>query len=265
MRQQLIIGALIGVLLGILLASIITLFKKDRLDIQKDELQSFRVEGSITTPFYITQEMIDKIRGIEKQVDKTNILNNWKLIGTFVSSDSAAMFANGNNVAVIGVGQELDGYKLVAIDAMFTEFLDKSDKKIVVFMDIAYTPPNAQAEDLTQDMNQGIPDEQNFKMVKLSVDKYLKNPEELLKHVSVIPKLNGGVFEGVLVNGLTQYSFLYNFGVRKGDVIVSINGKRLNSVNDAVAEYQKILNMREFEVTIIRNNSEKVLRYEVIN
>jgi len=262
MRQQLIIGALIGVLLGILLASVIALFKKDRLDIQKDELQSFRVEGSITTPFYITQEMIDKIRGIEKQVDKTNILNNWKLIGTFVSSDSVAMFANGNNVAVIGVGQELDGYKLVAIDAMFTEFLDKSNKKIVVFMDIAYTPPNAQAG------NQGqAPQEEqsDFKLTKLSVDKYLKNPEELLKHVSVVPKLNGGVFEGILVNGLTQYSFLYNFGVRKGDVIVSINGKRLNSVNDAVAEYQKILNMREFEVQVIRNNSEKVLKYEVVN
>lgn len=264
MKKFLYIGIIAGVLSGLLLAAFMTFFKKEALELDKTSMSAFNVQGDLMQPFYITQAMIDKIRGVNQQVNKTNILNNWKLIATYISHASAAMFASGNKVEVLRIGQSLEGYLLKQVDSMSVTFEEKSGKKLVVYMDIAYAPQNnARGGNGGQ---QGQPAEQtDFKLTRLSVDKYLKSPEELLKNVSVVPKLNGGVFDGVLVNGLTKYSFLYNFGVRKGDVIVGINGKKLNSVNDAIGQYQKLLDSREFQVTVIRDNQEKVLKYEVVN
>ncbi|MFW5989838.1 MAG: hypothetical protein ACOCP1_00395 [Campylobacterales bacterium] len=260
MRNSLITASFIGLLLGLLSAQVAYFFTQKQIVNKSVELTSFRIDGNVLNPFHITQSMIDEIRGVNNKIDKTNILNNWKLIATYVSDDSAAMLVNGANVSVLRIDEKLEGFKLKAIKEMSARFENSDGKNIELFMDIAYTP------DVKNSANAvGESDTQEFKMTQGSIENYLKKPEKLLKTVSVVPQVEGSVFQGLRVNGLQQYSFLYNFGVRKGDLIVGINGKKLNSINDALKEYQDVLNLREFEVTIKRNNQEKVMKYEVVN
>lgn len=261
-HSYLYIGSLFGVLVGVLLASFLTLFRVDTIELQKSEIGMSAPQGSLLKPFHITQDMLNKLRGIDTKTEKTNMLGDWKLIATYVSRKPAAMLAKGNEVSVLSLEQELEGHKLKKVKDMSVEFTDNGGKKVELFMDVAYEG-KPQEQVAFSDTNTAA--EQEYKMTQGSIDRYLKQPEELLKTVKIMPKMNGAVFEGVEISGLTQYSFLYNFGVRKGDILTEINGKKLNSVADALSEYQKILNMREFEVKVKRDNSEKVLKYEVVN
>jgi type II secretion system protein C len=261
MRNSFLIASIIGILSGMLLAQVIYLGVEKKVVSKEVQIASFRIDGNLLKPYYITPQMIDELRGVNRGINKTNILNNWKLTATYISSEPVAMLANGSNVSVLRVGEKLEDFTLHSVKDMSVEFENSSGDIVELFMDIAYT------DSVKSGAQKFVANEppSEFKLTQGSIDNYLKKPEELLKTVSVVPELEGSAFKGLKVNGVKQYSFLYNFGVRKGDTIIGINGKRLNSINDALKEYQNILNLREFEVTILRNNQEKVMKYEVVN
>lgn len=262
MKNQLYLGIFAGVLLGFLFASFSTLFQNSSLEIKRVEVGINGLKGDLLKPFYITQDMINKLRGIDTKKKKTNILEDWKLIATYVAKKPVAMFAKGKEVSVLSIGEKLVGHTLKSVKSMSVEFVDANGKRVELFMDVAYKS-DPKTQPVFSDTN--MASEQKYKMTRGSIDRYLKKPEVLLKTVRILPKMNGSVFEGIEIVGLTKYSFLYNFGVRKGDILTEINGKRLNSIADALSEYQKILSMRKFELKIKRDNSEKVLKYEVVN
>jgi type II secretory pathway component PulC len=101
-------------------------------------------------------------------------------------------------------------------------------------------------------------------MSKSYVDKYLAKPETLAKTINIIPVVKDGIFEGFHIVSLMEGTFFYSFGLRQGDYIKKINGKKLVSMSDGIYAYQNILTSKKFTISVLRNNTIKELKYEII-
>ena len=58
-------------------------------------------------------------------------------------------------------------------------------------------------------------------------------------------------------------SLFAKLGLRKGDIITGVNGKKLKSVSQVFKIYNNMDKLDSLKLTITRDNQEKELEYEV--
>lgn len=94
-------------------------------------------------------------------------------------------------------------------------------------------------------------------------EKVLARPEDILNQVDFAPaKVDGR--KGLLINSIEKGSILANIGLRKGDLIVSVNGKTLNSFNDMMS-LAKMSPASSVEIKIWRNKRFETLKLKLDN
>jgi general secretion pathway protein C len=69
--------------------------------------------------------------------------------------------------------------------------------------------------------------------------------------------------EGYMITYLKPKSIFQKIGLRRGDVILEVNGRKLKNDLDAWNLYRNADKFKTFEITILRNHKKKVLYYEV--
>ena len=87
----------------------------------------------------------------------------------------------------------------------------------------------------------------------------------IMKNVKIKPAFVDGKKSGVMVTSLKEIGSLAEIGVKKGDIIKTVNGLKLNSPYQIFNAYRKLRNGEEFKVDVIRNNKPLVLTYRVEN
>lgn len=91
----------------------------------------------------------------------------------------------------------------------------------------------------------------------------LKDIENISKTIEITEVRNGANVEGFRVDSLASDSLFSSLGIMQGDVIQSINNKKLESYADALSIYNKVPQIRSLRISIIRNNLPKDILYEV--
>ncbi len=92
---------------------------------------------------------------------------------------------------------------------------------------------------------------------KLEVSKktlrdWLDNPAEVAKAARIIPSQRDGVVEGYKLYGIRRASIANSLGLRNGDMITSVDGKDLTSVESALDLYANLRSARKIDVEIVR-------------
>lgn len=82
---------------------------------------------------------------------------------------------------------------------------------------------------------------------------------DVLKQSTFVPVPTGGL----LVQSGQRGHILESFGVQEGDVIRSINGQNLKTMDDAMRAYQVLLNNPQIQIEIIRYGVPQSLQYRV--
>jgi hypothetical protein len=67
--------------------------------------------------------------------------------------------------------------------------------------------------------------------------------------------------EGVRVDEIAASSLPYRMGVRAGDVVLDVDGKKLRTMNDAAAIYARLMDADQFTVKVKRDTGIITLRY----
>jgi hypothetical protein len=67
--------------------------------------------------------------------------------------------------------------------------------------------------------------------------------------------------DGVRVDEVASGSLAYRMGIRAGDVVLDVDGKKLRSVNDAAAIYARLMDAEQFAVKVRRGTGVITLRY----
>jgi type II secretion system protein C len=101
-------------------------------------------------------------------------------------------------------------------------------------------------------------DSGNVLLSKKKIQQALSKPEDILSKVDFAPaKVNGK--KGLLINNLQSQSILANAGIRKGDLIVSVNGKHLQGLSD-IMNLAKMNLKKNIEIKIWRQKRFETLK-----
>jgi type II secretion system protein C len=95
------------------------------------------------------------------------------------------------------------------------------------------------------------------------VDKLLSDPTQFLKSVRVRPYRKDGVIAGYKLRRFTAGSPLALLGAEKGDIIHSVNGTKLTSVDQALNAYQNLRSNSELTFSITRKGKPMDLKISV--
>ena len=80
----------------------------------------------------------------------------------------------------------------------------------------------------------------------------LANPTRFMREVSVRPHKKRGEVDGFRLRKVRRRSVFEELGAKKGDVVHSVNGKSLNSVESALIAYQELRSASSFTFDITR-------------
>lgn len=95
------------------------------------------------------------------------------------------------------------------------------------------------------------------------LEHYSRNMKEIWKNIGIREIKKDGTIKGFKVNFVKRGSDFAKLGLRRGDVIKSINGEELNSYKSAFDIYKNIDTMDDLTMKVMRGKKEMELEYEI--
>jgi len=111
-----------------------------------------------------------------------------------------------------------------------------------------------------------IVDAGDHKIVDRSlIDHYanIKNMDEIYQNIGITEVRKGRQIKGFKITFVKRGSPFAKLGIRRGDIIKSINGEEITSYNAAFNVYKNIGNMENLTLVILRGKEEMELDYEI--
>ena len=229
-----------------------------RVEKEKERINVAEVENLIRR--FFEGEETEQERPVE--VDKTRTLpppTDLKLKGIIISDTlKGAIFENGKE-RFIEEGKEIKGYTLkrvlpegVLLSAegkeYFLEFKPKKSKGAIT--------------------NRGVSTLRNFgsKEVVISrreVEAITKDPAKMFTQIRLVPYVKGGKTEGFIFEWVKPGSIFYKLGIRRGDILVSINNMTITSGEDAFRILQMLRNEPNLKVVLIRGGRKEEINVRI--
>ncbi|MHB8348158.1 MAG: type II secretion system protein N [Acidiferrobacterales bacterium] len=101
--------------------------------------------------------------------------------------------------------------------------------------------------------------ENEYVVPRSVINAELHQPQKLLTQALMVPDPGGGF----LVREIQPDSVYQKLGLHVGDVIRSVNGQPVNTMQQAMRVYQQSLNLSNVQIQIVRNGRPEVLQYQV--
>lgn len=90
-----------------------------------------------------------------------------------------------------------------------------------------------------------------------------KDLKDISKKIKLGEVYKENKIDGFRVNAIDTNSIFATLGLLPGDIIVAVNNKKLTSYADAFSVYNKIGRMHSIQITVLRNNLQKEIVYEI--
>ena len=268
----------------VFLVTIITVAKAIWLVISLLFLPSSGIEHSKSTkasPLYYrvklasskpTVQTVTEVK--EAQTLQAN-MQGYKLLALYSAKDVLVVTVEkGKKTEVLAKGEIIDGFKLIGAGsdyALFTkgkrEFklpLDGSKSKVSTVVGKTPQQPNSV---VTKSASKGEiidSEEGEGKIVQRGLlSSYTKDVEKIWKDIGISEYKIGGKLGGFKVNFVKKNSDFEKLGLRRGDILKSVNGQELNSYNAAFSFYKEIETVENLTLSIKRDNKDMELEYEI--
>ncbi|GDX80472.1 hypothetical protein LBMAG42_22830 [Deltaproteobacteria bacterium] len=95
------------------------------------------------------------------------------------------------------------------------------------------------------------------------LEKQLGNVESLATQIRASPKTEDGAVVGFRLSAIRKGSVFDKLGIKNGDVVHTVNGQAMNSMETAMSAYGSLQNERGFNFEITRRNQKMTIEYEV--
>jgi len=100
-------------------------------------------------------------------------------------------------------------------------------------------------------------------VAKTEVHKYTKDFKSIWKSIAIKEVVKNGKITGFKVNFIKEGTIFDKLGLKKDDLIIAVNNKPMLSYASAFKVYGEVNKMTSLKITVIRNNQEKDLEYEI--
>jgi len=203
---------------------------------------------------------------------------NIKLLGTVVAEEHAAAIialAAGREQRVFFIGDSIQPgvvLKTVEVEAIVVErggkleriSLEQSAKLSTApapSRNIASNPPHP----ATQAMRRARipPHAMRKQMSRSHLQKQLQNFPALLSQARVLPHMNNGKPEGFTISEIAPGSLYQQAGLQNGDIILSVNGKRITGAKQAMSMYQSLQSAAAIDLELVRAGQVRQIHYDI--
>ncbi|MEA3490659.1 MAG: hypothetical protein U9R27_02020 [Campylobacterota bacterium] len=242
--------------------------------------------SEIKSLYYKTRFAVQKLKQ-KKVVKKRPVsdINSFKLLAIYRSEDRIVItVSKAGKSSVLLRGDTIDGY--VLDDATATEAIFLRDEKshsihLIEATEntgsknsVKYIPERDSrrasiAEEISDAPEEKPQDEEIIREDDVTIidkgllDHYGKNIEDIWKNIGIKEVKEGNQIKGFRVNFVKRGSDFSKLGLRRGDLIKTINGQELNSYNSAFEIYKNIDVVENLTLTIKRGKEEMELNYEI--
>jgi general secretion pathway protein C len=107
------------------------------------------------------------------------------------------------------------------------------------------------------------PGSSNISLKREKIQEAVGDLNTLMKQVRIRPHFKDGQPDGLTISGVRSGSIFSDMGLRNGDVIVGVDGQKIESVDDALALYQNLQSANAVQVQIRRRGRLQNIDYQV--
>jgi general secretion pathway protein C len=100
-------------------------------------------------------------------------------------------------------------------------------------------------------------------MNRTHIQQQLGDLPALLSHARVVPNYTNGKVDGFVISEIDHGSLYQQAGLQNGDVILRINGRRVNSTGQAMSMYQALQNATAIDLELMRVGQVKQVHYNI--
>jgi general secretion pathway protein C len=88
---------------------------------------------------------------------------------------------------------------------------------------------------------------------------------ELLAKIKILPlpDVSSNKLRGFRIDNVPSGSIIEEAGIRNGDVVYSVQGQKMQSMQDALQMFNKIQNQSRIEIVLLRDDKPVTLHYEI--
>lgn len=95
------------------------------------------------------------------------------------------------------------------------------------------------------------------------IEEAIQNVNQLMKYVRIRPHFTEGQPDGLRLTGVRPGTIFTDIGFRNGDIITGVNGREIQSVDDALKFYSSLKNESNVDLQIRRGGRVKTIQYRV--
>ncbi len=206
-------------------------------------------------------------------------LDGYRLVGIYSRTGYAVVtLVKGGKSYVLSSGEsggDVEGYRLMDANVSEAHF-EKGDTKATLKLydkkaPSGAVPPKAQALEV-QPSPKPEEKKEDAPIVEVGdtkridrnlIREYSENPEKIWKNIGLYEVKNDGKLEGFKVRFVRKGSPFEKLGLKRGDVIKSINGEPIVDYATPMRMLKSADSIDDLSLTIERNHEEQELKYEV--
>lgn len=106
-------------------------------------------------------------------------------------------------------------------------------------------------------------DSDNITVKRSTVESASKNVNKLMQQARVRPHFTNGKADGLSLTGIRPNSIFHDMGLKSGDIITSVNGKTIESVEDVLTFYKSLQTSESVNLKLKRRGRLKTIDYNI--
>ena len=103
----------------------------------------------------------------------------------------------------------------------------------------------------------------NITLKRSQIDTAVKDINSLMKQIRIRPHFTNGEPDGLRLTGIRPNSIFYKMGLKSGDIITAVDGKDIESVDDALEFYKSLQSSSKVQLKLKRRNRLQTLDYNI--
>ena len=191
-----------------------------------------------------------------------------KLLGVYASDDYAVVTVMyKGKTKVLSTGDKINGFVLTGATMEYAIFRKKGKEyKLELPKDSMHSNKSSittVTPSVSKNKKEDIIDDGDYKVIDKKVfEHFATHIDDIYKNIGIkdITKGDKKIFK---ISFIKRGSVFSKLGLKRGDIIKSVNGEEIDSYSKAFGVYRGIKDMQNLTIVIIRDNKEVELEYEI--
>jgi len=202
-------------------------------------------------------------------------MQGYKLLALYSAKDVLVVTVEkAKKTEVLAKGETIDGFKLIGGGSDYALF-SKGNREFKLLLDGTKSRVSSIRRKSSQPLNTAVVKSTSTDNITESEDgvgkvvqrgllnSYTKDVEKIWKDIGISEYKVNGKLGGFKVNFVKRDSDFEKLGLKRGDILTSVNGQELNSYNAAFSFYKEIETVENLTLSIKRDNKDMELEYEI--